>query len=143
MDPQEFLDLAKALYINLPSEAAFRTSVGRSYYALHNLIVMFLEKNEMHMGKAGAKHKTAVLMLQEAGIPEIRAVASELGDLLIERNVADYELQSTRFQSQKKVKLLHMKAEGAYNQFLLHTKSEGGKKKLVQGIRDYKKKISP
>lgn len=142
MDPREFLDLARALYEDSPGEAAFRTSVGRSYYALHNLIVMFLEKNEMHMGRAGAKHKTAVLMLQEAGIPEISEVATELSDLLVERNMADYELKSTRFQSQKKVKLLHMKAEGAYSQFLLHTKSERGKKKLMQGIRDYKKKIS-
>ena len=73
------------------------------------------------MPKAAAKHRKALLMLQEAGIPEIRAVATALGDLLTERN----------------------KAEGAYNQFSLHTKTEEKRNKLMQGIRDYEKRISP
>ena len=143
MDPRKFLDLAKTLHQSSAGEAAFRTSVNRSYYALHNWIVMFLERNNVPMPKAAAKHRKALLMLQEVGIPEIRAVATALGDLLTERNMADYELQGTRFQSQKKAELIHMKAEGAYNQFSLHTKTEEKRNKLMQGIRDYEKRISP
>src|SRR5574341_332593 len=55
MDPADFLAVADRLRSS-PSEAERRTSVGRAYYALYNLLVMRLSSQGFSFQKDGGDH---------------------------------------------------------------------------------------
>lgn len=139
MDPQEFLDLAEALCQGSPGEAACRTSVSRSYYALYNWVVIFLDDNGMPLSPDATSHKKAYQALLWTGIPEIKEVATAMDDLRTDRNKADYFLDDARFQKPIHALALYMKAKDAYDQFSSYIRKKNKKNHLVKRIDAYRK----
>ena len=139
MDPQKFLDLAKTLHQDSAGEAASRTSVSRSYYALYNWVVIFLNDNGMHLPPDATSHKKAYQVLSWTGISEIKEVAKAMDDLRTDRNKADYYLDDARFQKPTHALALYLKAKNAYDQFSSYIQKKTKKNHLVKRIGAYRK----
>ena len=79
------------------NEASLRNSVSRSYYALLNLTVLFIEKHAGYTIPKGQKHSIAWSKLEEyaeqSSDAELAHVASIGAKFKIERQNADYDLQ--------------------------------------------------
>lgn len=92
MDALEFLKVAKKL-IN-GSEANYRTSIGRSYYAVFN----HLKKECISLGvaipKSSKGHNDLLSNFYNSGIQEAVDIGVGINDLYSQRLNADYELQS-------------------------------------------------
>lgn len=93
MDALEFLKVAKKL-IN-GSEANWRTSIGRSYYAVFN----HLKKECINLGvaipKSSKGHNDLYINFYNSGIQEAVDIGAGINDLYSQRLTADYELNST------------------------------------------------
>lgn len=140
MEPRAFLDLAKTLYDKLGDEAAIRTSVSRSYYALFNLLAQFLEDNGFHLPKSAAKHKIVFRCLYHSDISHISLIAKHLDELHEARNDADYELQLDQYQSDQPAVYAFIKARTAYNDFENFVNNVADRKRVVNGVVAYKRK---
>jgi uncharacterized protein (UPF0332 family) len=135
MDPRDFLDVAQNLLKDYQGEAAFRTSVSRSYYALHNYMSNFIVAEKFDLGKDKSRHKKIYQYLHNCGIEDIKDVATVLDDLLDERNRADYEMN--RPCNKPSAELLFRKAELAYEIFKSHINNPTTKVHLKDGISNY------
>lgn len=140
MEPKAFLDLADDLKNKSDSEAALRTSVSRSYYALHNFLSQFIENEGFILPKAAEKHKLVFHWFHNCGITDISQIAKQLDDLREDRNYADYDLEIDKFQNPNVAVLLFLKAHSAYNSFENYVRNSSNRKKIVKGIREYQKK---
>lgn len=142
MDPKEFLRLAEELSKRTDDEAAKRTSVGRSYFALHHLTAGFMVDSGLIFSKDKSKHHKVIRNLKNCGIADIEEVGSSLSDLCDERNTADYELNLNKYQKSHQARLIFKKAQKAYDKFIQYTGKTKNKKTLQKNLRDYKKKIN-
>ncbi len=92
MDALDFLKIAKKL-IN-GSEAYWRTSIGRSYYAVFN----HLKKECINLGiaipKSSKGHNELTSSFYNSGVKEAVDIGSQINDLYSQRLSADYELDS-------------------------------------------------
>jgi len=141
MDPRAFLVLAQGLSKKSSGEAALRTSVSRSYYALLNFFVQFMEHNGFRLPKAGQKHKIVYRCLFNCGIPRIPPIAKELDELLEARNEADYDLESGDLcHYQKQACFSRIKAKDAYDNFANFVGDNSNRKRLVEEMKHYGKK---
>lgn len=93
MDPADFLAVADRLR-GSPSEAERRTSVGRAYYALYNLLVMRLSSQGFSFQKDGGDHGRLVRYLIQSENLEASKLGERLKKLRTLRNVADYEMEA-------------------------------------------------
>ena len=75
MDASAFLNLAHELLNNTDNEAALRTSVSRSYYALHNHLVKFVNDVGCQLPKDASKHEKVYRWLYNCDVGAIRAIA--------------------------------------------------------------------
>ena len=140
MDPRAFLNLAQCLSRKLGDEAALRTSISRSYYALHNFLAQFIENNCFLLPKTGKKHQIVYYCLHSSGVSDIPLIAKHLDELLSDRNDADYELGLTKFQDERQAVFSFIKAQTAYNDFEKFVSDSNNRKELIKAIRDYKNK---
>lgn len=140
MEPKAFLDLADDLKNKSDSEAALRTSVSRSYYALHNFLSQFIKNEGFILPKAAEKHELVYYWLHNCGITYISQIAKQLDDLREGRNDADYDLEVDKFQNPNVAVLLFFKARSAYNSFEKYVRNSSNRKKIKEGIREYQKK---
>jgi len=143
MESEAFLELARELSERADSEAALRTSVNRSYFALFNSMASFIEAHGERMPKSDSKHETVRKYLFECGISEVRKLSTDLHDLRRDRNEADYDLKSYRFTEPNTAPLLFFKARRAFNSFRQIIKNGNKRKRIMNGIEEYKRKIQP
>jgi uncharacterized protein (UPF0332 family) len=92
MDPIDFFKTAAYLKDH-KDEPHIRTSISRSYYAVHLHIRHFIS----HTFLAGKKirndpHKTVLKCLQQCQAEDIKNIGVMLSDLLTARTDADYEM---------------------------------------------------
>ncbi|MGB7581325.1 MAG: hypothetical protein WBL85_02610 [Sedimentisphaerales bacterium] len=141
MEPQAFLDLAANLKDG-KNEASWRTSVSRSYYALLNITAQFVKPHFPRNFSGEAKdHDTVHKYLHNCGIEAVEDVASDLRDLRIERNAADYDLELDRFEGNH-ASLMYLKAKFAMQAFGRATRNADGRKAIIDGINSYKQRTN-
>ena len=141
MEPFAFLNLAQELSRRSDSEAALRTSISRSYYALHHYLSQFILAEKFYLPKDGTRHLYVINDMYNCEVDEIRQVAKDVDNLLEERNRADYELELDTFKNQNHVILLFLRAKAAWQTFEAYTKNRENRKQIAKGIRTYRAKI--
>ena len=141
MDPKEFLVLAQELAKPSANEAAFRTCVSRSYYALFNAMAQFINGEVETLSKSAKDHKKVYHYLYNCGQDKVEQITSDLNDLRVERNNADYKLDEDRFDHLN-ASLLFKKASMAFNSFISIVGSRKRCKSMVRGIQEYKKRTN-
>lgn len=141
MEPKAFLDLAHNLSGQSEDEAALRTSVSRSYYALLNYISLFISNEGFFLPKDADKHKWIFQDLHNCNVQDIITIASALNDLREERNDADYELEITKFQEPNNSVLLYLKAKKAYDDLKKMISNSRNRTLIVKGIHTFRKTV--
>lgn len=114
MDARKFLPIAER-YRRSSDEAERRTSAGRSYYALFNVILAALSEMGVNFRGTAEDHQKLIAYMKKARSKAAASIADALKDLRKERNDADYHLNSTFNESRSKY--AYLKACDALLQF--------------------------
>jgi hypothetical protein len=93
MDPVEFLEVADRLQSST-AEAERRTSIGRSYYALYNVLYDFLFKRAVILTASSENHSLVVYYFTKCGNPLADKLADSLKTLRWNRIDADYKMSN-------------------------------------------------
>src|SRR3990167_3057326 len=93
MDPLEFLRVARNLS-GSTQEPEWRTTIGRSYYAVFNHVRLQLEPIKPFPPMDPENHQRAVHYLTKANNPQLQSVGQTLKDLRTSRNNADYDMNA-------------------------------------------------
>lgn len=141
MDPKEFLDLSAELK-KVDKEAHLRTSVSRSYYALYNQLVLFLENDGHTMTKSAADHNKTYEYLGNCGVEDVEDVAGDLKNLRAERNHADYHLNREGYDNPLVAMKNFLTASAAYEKFSNATSSRKKRDKISRGVLIHRKKTN-
>lgn len=93
MDPLDFLKTAELL-LNRKEEHNTRTSISRSYYAVHLHIRDFISETALG-GKRITEnpHQKTIHFLQLCNVPEVKKIGHKLVTLRQARTDADYEMR--------------------------------------------------
>ena len=142
MDPKDFFVLANELSKRSSDEASLRTSVGRSYYALHHYVSNFYLDHSLSLPPDASRHKKICLELRNCDIETAEDVAITLDNLRTTRNEADYDLQDNSFSNQFTALLALKRAEEACQQFESITSSNKKRNQLAKKIEAYRTSIS-
>jgi len=117
MNGFDFLDFAKSL-LSSSNEAARRTSVSRSYYAIYHQMKEILTSLGIPVSRQPSEHQRLVRYLKEggknAGIQNASRYGEFFDSLREERNNADYDLSVQKF-NERNCKLQWRVAEMIYN----------------------------
>lgn len=121
MDPVAFLEVANQLQSSL-SEAERRTAIGRSYYALYNVLRSTLENHAVQFARNRNSHALLKDYLVNCGHQVAQQLGLTLDTLRLLRNQADYEMHTTinRQQSQ----LAYVQARQAVDRFKALTSTD-------------------
>jgi hypothetical protein len=92
VDPAEFLVIADRLRAS-GVEADRRTSIGRSYYSLYNLVCDALSAAGIPLPGGADNHRALVHFLTRCGDVSAANVGDALKTLRIRRNQSDYEMR--------------------------------------------------
>lgn len=110
MDPRGFLQIADNLQRSAV-EAELRTSIGRSYYALYNVLFLWLAGEGVVFTSTGEDHGRLVRYLFGARDAAAARLAQALKDTRATRTKADYLMAVTIKQSD--AELTFRRASGA------------------------------
>jgi hypothetical protein len=114
MDARDFFVIAERFKAS-ESEAERRTSIGRSYYALFNVLLGKLSDKGVMFAEGPDDHYKLISYLVKAGNKTAGLVGAALKDLRLDRNQADYEMKIVI--DARKSDLLYQKATKAMAQF--------------------------
>jgi hypothetical protein len=114
MDPAAFLHIAQQWQVS-DSEAERRTSIGRSYYTLFNILHQSLSSRGVPFRSSGADHGHLVDYLTRCRHREAARIGGMLRDLRIQRNQADYDMNITIDTRQSQ--LAYQRAQNAVDIF--------------------------
>lgn len=114
MDGREFFVIAEKFKTSA-NEAERRTSIGRSYYALFNVLMGKLSDNGVVFAETPDDHYKLISYLSKAGSRTAGIVGGALKDLRLERNRADYVMKTVI--DSRASELLYQKATRAMAQF--------------------------
>lgn len=114
MDPAAFLDIAQQWQVS-DSEAERRTSIGRSYYTLFNILRQSLSSRGVHFRSGSDVHRQLVDYLTRCRHREAARIGGILKDLRVQRNQADYDMNITINTSQSQ--LAYRRAQDAIDRF--------------------------
>jgi len=114
MDARDFLAIAER-YRGSHIEAECRTSVGRSYYALFNVLLGVLSGKGVIFRGIPEDHYTLISCLTKAGNRAAGLAGSALKDLRVERNRADYDMKAA--MNAKTSEFVYQKATKAMEEF--------------------------
>ena len=102
MNHLDFLSLADDLKLS-QSEAGLRSSVSRGYYAVYHHIKTYLVQQRLVAEKAAFPHHMVHTFLFESGkclnVEELKKLGKKVETLKIQRNDADYTMESTDFDA--------------------------------------------
>jgi uncharacterized protein (UPF0332 family) len=90
MNGRDFLPLAVDLAART-SEAAWRTSISRAYYATFHVARALLRALHFRVPRADKAHNYLYERLNNCGLPTVETAARDLNALRFSRNDADYE----------------------------------------------------
>ena len=93
MDPAAFLDIAQQWQAS-DSEAERRTSIGRSYYTLFNILRQSLSSRGVPFSRREV-HQQLVRYLTQCRHREATRIGETLNNLRVQRNDADYDMNIT------------------------------------------------
>lgn len=96
MDPRDFLPVATTLHASR-SEAERRNAVSRAYYALFLSARRLLEAESLPLGHLHEDHSLVPDYLREAESEPLADVGDAIADLRRERNMADYDMETAKF----------------------------------------------
>lgn len=133
MDPLDFLKVADNLK-DSPDEAERRTAISRAYYSVFNCIKSYLVQNRIPFSSSG-EHGQLIRYLFNSGIKEVEQLSRMIDDLRMDRNEADYNMDSTRF-NQNTCILLYLKARKVIEVF---QRCKG--RNVIEGINNYRKRV--
>jgi hypothetical protein len=142
MQSSEFLRIADELSKRPGDEAAIRTSVGRSYFALYNCVKQFIVEQGFRLPNRTEAHEYVYRFLNNCEVEEMVDIAGDLHDLRSDRNEADYDLDAARFQEGRPAVFCLIKARDCHKRFLDYTGSSANRRKVVRGISAYQKRLS-
>ncbi len=91
-DPTDFLKIANRYHAS-PLESERRTAIGRSYYAVYNLLIGKLSKEGVLFKENATDHGTLVYYLVNSKVLEAQKAGGALKDLRNDRNDADYRME--------------------------------------------------
>jgi len=94
MDGRSFINIARQ-FCTSQDEAERRTSIGRSYYALYNLLITTLSERGVIFKETPDDHYKLIGYLTKCGNRTAGLVGITLKDLRLERNRSDYEMKIT------------------------------------------------
>lgn len=134
MDPIDFFKVANQLS-GLSEEASWRTSIGRSYYALFNFIKDELKNIGVGVSEGPNGHGEVKIFLSNSGIQEAEKLGSQIGDLHSARRMSDYAME--KVITQKTAILNYSKAIFIKAEF-----DKLNKGLLATGINNYKAKTN-
>lgn len=116
MNPLDFMVIAEE-FKDSHDEAHRRTSVSRAYYALYNHVKHFFEtKGIMAFSGRAEDHTELLNQLTGLGNHKAKTIAQNLRGLRNDRNDADYEMQTNRF-NQNFTKLTYVKSKIILKEF--------------------------
>ncbi len=95
MEPRGFRELARALAAGEATAAAYRTAIGRAYYAAFNTGAQLLREAGCRVPKGPEAHRDVPDLLALVGVHELSLAARDLLTLREQRNFADYDLDHT------------------------------------------------
>ncbi len=105
MDARGFLSVARTLASTRAADpaaaAAYRTAIGRSYYAAYNVAVAFLEGIGLEVIDKPNGHSWVKNSFIYVPGPAAKTIGLTLELLHKERKYADYEMKNPRPESQK------------------------------------------
>lgn len=110
--PNDLLDVAKSL-ISFSSEASYRASVSRSYYAVHHYASITISKKNPIADALffeGSSHQKVHKKLLHGGTLQWRALAYKVSEFKKERVEADYFLDTEITASNASDAILKAKA---------------------------------
>ncbi|MCX6621375.1 MAG: hypothetical protein NTY38_09895 [Acidobacteria bacterium] len=93
MDARDFLIVAGQFSAS-PREAERRTSIGRSYYALFNLILGALAAKGVPFHESADDHRDLIAYLAKVRHGAAGRIGQVLSDLRTQRNIADYRMKA-------------------------------------------------
>jgi hypothetical protein len=114
MDPAAFLDIAQQWQVS-DSEAERRTSIGRSYYTLFNILRQSLSSRGVTFSFRATDHGVLVDYLTRCSNQEAARIGGILNNLRVQRNDADYDMNLTIDTSQSQ--LAYRRAQDAVDRF--------------------------
>src|SRR5437870_13362662 len=91
MNGRDFLSVAKDL-LTSPTEAAWRTSVSRAYYAAFYVARQLLEDLGFAVPRGERAHAYLWLRLSNCGEPRVQDAGRRLNTVRGQRNRADYDV---------------------------------------------------
>lgn len=93
MDPLDFIPVADQ-HVGSTNEAERRTAVGRYYYAVFNRARILAEDAGRRVPKGADAHGCVRFYFDGAakGVPDLKAFATQLGSMRVDRNTADYDM---------------------------------------------------
>jgi len=114
MDARDFLTIADHFRASL-REAERRTSIGRSYYALFNVVLGTLAAKGAAFHQSADDHRDLVAYLTKVGHRDTGPIGQALNDLRAHRNTADYKMSDPI--SVKTTEFVYEKAKRAIERF--------------------------
>ena len=96
--PADLLDLAEE-WADAETEAAWRSSVSRAYYAVFHEARGLMRQLGFEVPRGEVAHAYLSLRLSNCGIPTIEQAGHQLNSLRGDRNRADYDIDRTLKQS--------------------------------------------
>ena len=140
MEGKEFLTVAQKL-VQMRSEAAIRSSVSRTYYAVFITGRKLLRELGIYLPNDASVHEHVYRLLHNAGLSEIKELAEWLRKLRSKRLQADYDMEIREFQSHLNCELDLVRAKFAITQ-LENCYQQPLRKQLKEGIQEYERKIN-
>jgi hypothetical protein len=107
---RDFLEIAK-MFRTSDNEAARRTSIGRSYYALFNAVRQTLELQQISFKGDASDHGTLTAALKKCGDRTAYKLGDTLSTLPQDRNGADYGM-ITMISAQKSKWAFQLTSDG-------------------------------
>lgn len=137
MDAQKFLQLAKYLANEYPSEAAkVRSATSRAYYAAHHVVIDKLNSCGFRLPKTGEAHSKAVDYLENSRDGDLKVASSSLGSLQVSRNRADYRLDAIDPENQKNAQA-HVEQARKIIEAVQRSWGGPNKSKILEALKEY------
>jgi hypothetical protein len=141
MNPRDLCQLATRL-VDGGSPAELRTAISRAYYAVYLVAVEHLEGMNFRISKGPGGHGEVQHHLNNSGDADLQHISSQLGDPHGRRIRADYHLDRRDVENPKTARALVIQALQMIE--TLDRSCSGERRiQIIQGITDWKRKISP
>ena len=103
MDPVEFNKLPSFLVNKKGGVAAYRTAISRAYYSAFLSCCKKINDLGFNLPRDAKAHVEVKKYLNNCGIFQLKTIASQILDLRMDRNKADYDINNTKIENKNKL----------------------------------------